>query len=242
MRPLHSWVLILVQDKPSQQAAFVLVPSCWEGTGEGVCLPRLQRMWCSFYALHLNSFLLVLSWDCYYLWGNLKVDCVWLFSACKTVWHQQHLPCRHICSCVVHPGFHYFSGEEKLFLCLSFPSEKSLCWLAGVFLRHYPRPQGNALAQPGFREGSDHRWCLGWKRLSGKERWSWGQWEGGNCLSAWAESQNIWISGNIKDESASETENCLLKWEELISHTVWLHHMVLRCPGWVKKIPWQYKL
>lgn len=75
-----------------------------------------------------------------------------------------------------------------------------------------------------------------------------------NCPSAWAERQNIWISGNTEGQSvaapkclvlaqplsrieggSSRAENCLLKWEVLISRTVWLHDTVCRCPGWIKK-------
>lgn len=158
-----------------------------------------------------------------------------------------------MCGWVVQPGFCYFPGEEKLFLCLPRESPHRR---ADTFLRRYPRPQGNGLALPGFRrapgKGRSTGDCLGWKSLSGKERWGWGQWEGRNCPSA--EPHDIWISGNIRGESAaapkslvlagplsrrkgssSRTENCLLKWELLISCTVWLHHMMLRCPAWIKK-------
>lgn len=231
-----------------------------ESKREGVCLPRLQRTWCSFNALYLDNISLRLWPARSYLWGISEVGCVWQLFSCKTVWHQQHLPpfpvgvCAAEFSSLVFITFQVRSSSSS---SSSFPL-KSLCtcWHADTFLRCCPRPQGTGLTLLGFRRAPGKRQttgdCLGCKSLSGKERWGWGQRERGNCPGAWAEPQNISISANIEAENASalkrlvlagplgrinsssRTENCLLKGEELTSCTMWLHHMVLGCTGWLK--------
>lgn len=121
---------------------------------EGACLPRLQRTWCSFNALYLGNFLLVIAWDWYYLWGISEVDCVWQLFSCKRVWHQQYLPPFHVgvwaaeFSSLVFIAFQVRSSSSST----SSFALKSLCtcWHADTFFRCCPRPLGTGLTLLGF--------------------------------------------------------------------------------------------
>lgn len=94
---------------------------------EGDCLPILQRMWCSFYALKADSFLLITLRLTLSLRNFGSRPCLAYFLLQDSMASVIFAPfsCRHVHSWVLQPGFHYFSAEEKLYLCLLFPFKKS---------------------------------------------------------------------------------------------------------------------